>query len=354
MMRKWGMVFMILALLGAPILACGFPLPAGTAMLAVGKAVCAEEEAVATCQARQDAYQAMSKLHSAAIQDLTMALYIDDGTQVTSANLTGSYEYVVTGEDTGLGANIHAVVTDGQVESGDGSAPQVLTGMEFIIYGDKAYSSTDGGQTWGYEELDSSALSGIGMLLGLGGARGAALNLFSDPTVFKVTVDANAPIDGQVMDVQTLTLDLSALLAKPDVMTGLLQQGTTAGGDILNLSPEDLQALDPQQIALMSVFLLPLLEGTELSTTLYIGQDDGYIHRVEDNYVLMMDLSKIDAQSKPMKMSYVLSGTITQHNATLVINEPQNATPGQGIFGQGGVFGGSGLGSSIFGGSPGQ
>lgn len=353
-MNKWGLVLMVLALLGASTLACGFPLPAGTAMLAVSKAVCAQEEAVATCQARQDAYQAMNKLHSAAVKDLTMALYIDDGTQVTAANLAGSYEYVVTGEDTGLGANIHAVVTDGQVQSGDGSPPQILTGMEFIIYGDKAYSSLDGGQTWGYEELDSSALSGIGMLLGLGGARGAALNLFSDPTVFKVTVNENVSVDGQMMSVQTLTLDLSALLANADVMSALLQQGTTAGGDMLNLSPEDLQAFDPQQIALMSVFLLPLLEGTELSTTLYIGQDDGYIHRIEDHYVLMMDLSKIDAQSKPMKMSYLLSGTITQHNAALVINVPQNATQGQGIFGQGGVFGGSGLGSSIFGGSSGQ
>ena len=351
MMRKWGLVLMVFVLLGAPMLACGFPLPVGTTMLAVGKAVCAQGESVATCQARQDAYQAMNKLHSAAVGDLTMALYIDDGSQVTAANVAGSYEYVVTGEDTGLGANIHAVVTDGQVQSGDGSAPQVLTGMEFIVYGDKGYSSTDGGQTWTYEDLDSSALSGIGMLLGLGGARGATLNLFSDPTVFKVTVDQTVPIDGQMMNVQTLTLDLSALLANADVMSGLLQQGTAAGGDLLNLSPEDLQAFNPQQIAMMSSILLPLFEGTELSTTLYIGQDDGYIHRVEDNYVLMMDLSKIDAQSKPIKMSYLLSGTISQYNAELAINVPQNATQGQGIFGQGGVFGGSGLGSTIFGGS---
>jgi hypothetical protein len=52
-------------------------------------------------------------------------------------------------------------------------------------------------------------------------------------------------------------------------------------------------------------------------------------------------------------MSYLLSGTITQHNAPLVLNVPSNATPGQGIFSQeGSVFGGSGLGSSVFGGGP--
>jgi len=351
MMKLKGTVLLILAMLAAPALACGFPLPAGTAMLAAGKATCAQGEAIATCQARQDAYQMMSKLRSAAVQDLTMDLYIDDGTEVISARMTGSYEYLVTGEDSGLGANIHAVVADGQVDTGDGN-PQSLTGMEFIIYGNKAYSSMDGGQTWGYEELDSSALSGIGMLLGLGGTRGAALNLFADSAVFSVTIGPTVQIDGQMMEVQTLKLDLPKLLANADAMTRLLQQGTSAS-DLLDLSPEDLQTFDPQQIALMSALLLPLMQGTEFSTTLYIGQDDGYIHRIEDNYVLVMDLAKLDAQSKPVKMSYLLSGTITQHNAPLVITEPSNATEGQGIFGQeGGVFGGSGLGSSIFGGGP--
>jgi hypothetical protein len=349
-MKTWGTILVVLAILAVPMLACGFPLPAGTALLAVSKGACAEGEAVATCQARQDAYQMMNKLQSAAVEDLTVNLYMDAGESVTTATLTGSYEYVVTGEDEGLGANIHAVVTDGQVESGDGN-PQSLSGMEFIIYGSTAYSSTDGGTTWGYEELDPSALSGIGALLGLGGTRGAALNLFADPTIFSVTIGPNVPIDGQVMDVQTLRLDLPKLLANADAMTRLMQQGTLAGGDLLNLSQEDLQNLDPAQIALMSALLLPLMQGTDFSTTLYIGEDDGYIHRIEDNYVLVVDLSQIDAQSKPIKMSYLLSGTITQHNAPLVITVPQNATPGQGFFSQeGGLFGDSGLGSSVFGG----
>jgi hypothetical protein len=353
-MKTRGAILMVLAALAAPMLACGFPLPAGTALLAVSKAVCAEGEAVATCQARQDAYQAMNKLQSAAIQDLTLNLYIDDGATVTSANVTGSYEYVVAGEDSGLGATIHAMITDGQVESGDGN-PQSLTGMEFIVDGTTAYSTTDGGATWGYEELDPTALSGVGALLGLSGARGAVLNLFADPTVFSVTVGPNVQIDGQVMDVQMLTLDLPKLLANADVLAKLLQQGTSAGGDLLNLSPEDLQNLDPKQIALMSALLLPLMQGTELSTRLYIGQQDGYIHRIEDNYVLVMDLSQIDAQSKPIKMSYLLSGTITQVNAPLVINIPHNAVQGQGVFSQeGGLFGSSGLGSSVIGDSTGN
>ncbi|HVO70260.1 MAG TPA: hypothetical protein VMT24_09450 [Aggregatilineaceae bacterium] len=350
-MKTWGTVLLVLAVLAAPALACGFPLPAGTALLAVSKAVCAEGESVATCQARQDAYQSMNKLQSVAIEDLTMSLYVDDGEQVTSATLAGSYEFVVTTDDL-LGGYVHAVLTDGQIDTGD-SNPESLQNMEFIIYGSKGYTSYDGGKTWVVEELDATELSGMGMLLGLGGSRGASLNLFADPTVFNVTIGPSVQIDGQVMDVQTLTLDLPKLLANADAMTRLLQQGTAAGGDLLNLTEEDLQNFDPAQIALLSGLLLPLMQGTGFSTTLYIGEEDGYIHRIEDSYVLLMDLPQIDPQSKPLKMSYLLSGTITQHNAPLVINEPQNATQGQGIFGEGGVFGGSGLGSSIFGGSSG-
>jgi hypothetical protein len=352
-MKTWGSALMVLAMLAAPMLACGFPLPAGIATLAVGKAVCAQGEAIATCQARQDAYQSMSKLRSAAVNDLTLDLHIDDGSQsVTSATVSGSYEYIVASDDSGLGATIHAVLIDGQVDSGDGN-PQSLSGLEFIIYGNKAYSSLDGGQTWGYEELDPSELSGIGALLGVGGARGAVLDLFADPTVFSVTVGPSVQIDGQMMDVQTLSLDLPKLLTNPDAMTRLLQQAISAGGDMLDLTAEDMQNMDPAQIALMSAMLLPLMEGTAFSTTLYIGQDDGYIHRIEDSYVLAMDLSLIDPQSQPIKMGYLLSGTIAQHNASLVINEPQNAVQGQGIFSEeGGVFGGSGLGSSVFGGGP--
>ncbi|MBN1964981.1 MAG: hypothetical protein JW910_10055, partial [Anaerolineae bacterium] len=76
-MRKWALFLTIAAMLAAPMLACGFPLPAGTTMMRVSKAVCAEGEAPESCQARQDAYQLMGKLQSAAIPDLEMALVAD-------------------------------------------------------------------------------------------------------------------------------------------------------------------------------------------------------------------------------------------------------------------------------------
>jgi len=49
-------------------------------------------------------------------------------------------------------------------------------------------------------------------------------------------------------------------------------------------------------------------------------------------------------------MNYGLSGDITQHNGTIQIMEPTNATEGAGLLSEeSGILGGGGLGSSLFG-----
>lgn len=347
-MKKWGSALMLLAMLAAPMLACGFPLPAGTATMAVSKAVCAEGEAAESCRARQDAYQLMNKLQSAAVEDMSMHLYVDDGAEVTEATITGSYDYVLTESSEGLGANVHVRLDEGQMTSADGT--EALSGVEFIIVGNKAYTSKDGGSTWVIEDLDAQAMLGVNVLLGLGGPTGTAVDLFSDPAIFSVAPGPATSEAGQTMQVQTLTLDLGKLLGSADALTALMQAGAAAGGAELGLTQEDL-GLDPAQVAAMSAMLLPMFTGSSFSTTLYIGADDGYIHRIEDNYVLTMDMTAFDATSKPLKMTYELSGNITRHNEPLLISEPQGAVEGAGLLTEeGGLFGSGGLGSSIFGG----
>ncbi len=346
-MKKWGLALMLVAILATPMLACGFPLPAGTEMMAVSKAVCADDEAPESCQARQDAYQMMSKLQSAAVEDLSVSLYIDDGESVTEVNLTGSYEYVVTDSTEGLGADIHAMLESGEMTAS--GEDQSLGGMEFIVVGNTGYTSSDGGETWVYEELDQNALLGLGLLLGLSGPTGTGLDLFADPSIFTVTTGEGEAMMGQAMQTQTLTVDLTAMMSNADVLSVLLQEGVVAGGDSLGLNADELG--DPAEFAMMAGMLLPFLSGSEFSTTIYIGADDGYIHRVEDHYVFNMDLSAFDPESAPMKMAYDLSGDVTQHNGAITIAAPEGATEGPGFLSEeGGLFGGSGLGDSLFGG----
>jgi hypothetical protein len=114
---------------------------------------------------------------------------------------------------------------------------------------------------------------------------------------------------------------------------------------------------DPAQLAMLAPMLMPAFEGTVFSTTLYIGADDGYIHRIEDSYVFTLDSSKIafgaDSGEAPtvMTMIYELSGNLAEFNAPLAIAAPENAQEGTGVLGdEGSLFGGSGLGDNLFGG----
>ncbi len=350
-MKRNGLLgLMVLAMLAVPMLACGFPLPAGTTMLAVSKAVCAEGEAVNTCQVRQDAYQAMSKLESVAIEDLSMTLYVDGGASVTSMTLTGTYEYVVTDDETGLGANIHAVLTD--AEMSDSSGTESLAGAEFIVFGDKAYTKKPG-EDWVYEQLDQNALLGLGLILGLSGPTGAGLDLFSDPAIFTVSVADGMTIGDQATQAQMLALNLGALLSNAEALGSVMTQGFSAGGGALGMTQEDL-GLDPAQLAMMSMLFLPMFEGSAFTTTVYIGADDGYIHRIEDSYEFMMDTAALGAlaEGEPQKMTmrYELSGNLVRHNQPVTITAPEGATQGEGLLGEGGGLFGGGLGSGLLGG----
>jgi hypothetical protein len=346
-MKKWGLFVMLFAMLAVPALACGFPLPAGTTTMVVTKAVCAEGEAADSCQARQDAYQMMSEVNAVVVENLDMAMVVDDGTTVTNAKVTGMFEYQVVEATEGLGANLRAKLETGELTADTGDVS--LSNTEFIIVGNKGYTSRDGGATWVYEELDENALMGLGLLLGIGGVTGSSLDLFSDPAIFTVTAGEDVEMDGQTMKVQTLTLDLAKLLGSGEALGAFMESGFAAGGDSLGLSEEDLGGMDAAQIAMMSAMLMPMFAGSEFSTTLYIGAEDGYIHRIEDKYILNMDATAMGDPSTKLAMNYTLSGDITQHNAELAINAPEDATEGSGLLDEGGLLGG-GLGGSVFGG----
>ncbi|WP_119067831.1 hypothetical protein [Aggregatilinea lenta] len=359
-MKKWTLTLMVLAMVAVPALACGFPLPAGTEMMRISKAVCADGEAPETCQERQDAYQLMGKLQSAVVDDLNVHMLIDAPDEQIQADLLGSYDYQLITANVGLGANINAHWDEGQLT--DASGTELLNDYEIIAIGEEFYVSQDGGQTWESEVVDQQTLMGLGMFLGLGGPLGAALDLYADPGIFTVTVGPDVEYEGQTMHVQTLTVDLEKLLASPEAALGLLEDGLTAGGDLMDMSMDDL-GMTPQEFAMVLPLMQPMMDGTAFSTTIYIGADDGYIHYVEDNFTVAFDASAMDPTQAPIGLVYQMSGYITQHNQPLVITAPSNATEGSGgLFGDSDLFGSgvstgdatpeatsSGLGDALFG-----
>jgi hypothetical protein len=315
-------------------------------MMRVSKAVCAEGEAPDSCQARQDAYQLMGKIQSAVIPDFEMNLVISVTGENTTMSSKGLFEFMLVDSNEGLGANIHAVITEGEITTAEGT--QSIAGTEFIVVGNKGYTSEDGGQTWTYAELDDMTMLGLSMLLGLGGPTGASLDLYADPAIFAVTSAPTVDYEGQTMQVQTLAVDIMGLLGNSEALLALMQDGFAVTAP-LGLDETQL-GMPLDQFAMAAAFLGPFLTGTEANTTLYIGADDGYIHFVDENLKLFMDLSATDPTQEPMEMTYELTGHITQHNAELVIAEPTGATEGGGLFsGEGGLFGGGGLGDSLFG-----
>jgi hypothetical protein len=346
-MKKWTLTVTVAVLLAMHALACGFPFPAGSSMVAVSKAVCAEDEAAASCQQRQDAYQLMGKLQSAQVVDMAVSVLVNDGESLTEMSAEGMFEYAVTGSTEGLGADIHATLTGGTINTG--GAEESLENVEFIVVGGTGYTYDDG--AWTYEELDQNTLLGLGMLLGLTGPTGVGFDLFNAPGIFTVTEEPDADIDGQRMHVQTLTLDLEALLTDAEALAALFD-ASAEGTAELGLDMSELG--DPAEFAMIAVLLLPAFEGSEFSTTIYIGADDGYIHRVEESYVFMLDTGAIafaeEGDATRMELTYSLVGTITAHNESLMITAPADAQEGEGLLDDGGLFGsGGGLGDSLFG-----
>ncbi len=342
-MKKWALMVMVIALLAMPMLACGFPFPAGTSMIAVSKAVCAQDEPAASCQQRQDAYQLMGKLQSAQVAEMAVSVFINDGTAVTEMSAEGAFDYVVSDSALGMGANIHATLTGGTITS-EGS-DQSLENVEFIVFDNTGYTFTNG--EWTYSELDQNTLLGLGMLLGLAGPMGVGFDLYNAPDVFAVELGPDVDINGQTMHVQTLTLDLEALLMNADAITAMLESG---GEGIAALGVDMSELGDPATLSMMAMLLIPAFEGSEFITTIYIGADDGYIHRVEESYIFKMDTGAVafaaEDEAQQMEMRYSLVGTVEAHNESLVIAVPDNAEEGEGLLGE---LGGGGLGDSLFG-----
>jgi hypothetical protein len=345
-MKKLGLVLMLLAMVAVPMLACGFPLPAGTGTMAVAKTICADGEDPATCQARQDAFQMMSTIQSAAVPDWSMSMLVEtnDPTQDTNVTIKGSIEYVVVPSDEGLGANIHAVIEEGSSVSAEGT--DTITGAELIIIGNTLYAREAGDETWTSQTMTPDEFSSFGLILGLAGTTGTGIDFYTDPATFSVTAEPDAEFEGQTMKVQNLDVDLAGF-ASSDALGGLMEQGAEASGGLTD-SFEEGAGMSMQDLGMMLPLVFMMATEADAGTVLHIGADDGYIHYVEDFFVLNIDLPAFEegAEATKLNFRYSISGHINQINEAITIEAPTNVIEGEVPD----LFGGANLGDSLFGG----
>lgn len=340
-MKKWVLVVMLVAVMGLPMLACGFPIPVTIEsegeVIGMTKPVCAADEAAESCQMRQDAYELMAALQSGSVQDMVMSMNFNAEGDVGDFHVSGYYDFVANA-DSELGVDLSATIVDGTFA--DAESTDTITNGQLIIVDDQGYSR-EGDEEWSHEDLlsDPDAALGLTVILGLGGS----VDMFSDPAIFTVELGEDVEMNGQTMHVQTLMVDLQSLMMSGDALGGLLSSGAGASGGAL--SEEEL-GMSSEDLAMMAPMFMGFMQGTSFTTTIYIGADDGFIHRVEDNYVFTMDASAMVEDTEPITMSYNLVGNITNHNGAVEISAPEGAVEGGGLFDD---LGG-GMGSGLFGG----
>jgi len=343
-MKKWGLGLMLVAILGLPALACGFPLPVSLSEDAstTSTVVCATGEAADSCQMRQNAYALMAELKSGSVQDMVVDFNYSAEGDEGKMHFTGAYDFVANPGSAGLGIDVSAVIGEGTFT--DASGTEDISGAQFIIVNGVGYSKEAGDDEWKQEDLtsDSDTVMGLGLVLGLGGME---ISLFTEPSAFTVEVLPSVSINGQNMIVQKLTANINSLMMSPDALTGLMQSGSSATGGALS---EEALAMSSEDMAMFAPMLAGFMGGSSFVTTIYIGENDGLIHRVEDEYIFNMDMTARDPTAGAINMSYILSGNIVNHNAVAAIVAPDNAVESTG--GLLGELGGGGLGESLFGG----
>jgi hypothetical protein len=108
----------------------------------------------------------------------------------------------------------------------------------------------------------------------------------------------DADMMGQSMAVFTTEFDLQGLLSDPELGTLIMDLLENPALAEMNMQTEDLQINETQiQFVLMTVGLL--LKDFSISTTQYVGLDDSFVHRVEFDMALDVDLSLLGDPDVP-------------------------------------------------------
>ncbi len=192
--------------------------------------------------------------------------------QTVMASGTGNGAVSITSPDDAL---VYLYIAEASMD--DGESSETIEDVEVILTPTMQYVKYEGEWYGGQEETDFSSFDTSALdFNSLMGSLGIDLT-----NVATTTRGDDAELHGQAMATFSTSIDigqlLNALLASPAV------------GEALGMGGEE--AMSPEELQMISAFLVPMLEGTSLDAEQWIGLDDGYVHEVSVNLVLSLDMT---------------------------------------------------------------
>ncbi|NDJ74891.1 MAG: hypothetical protein GYB65_01415, partial [Chloroflexi bacterium] len=272
----------------------------------------------ADCELLLDATAQMDTVSSMTLPAWSIDARLDteDGTLVFRAAGTGAAIVPVDVNPTNPFTGQVLVLDITEASIGDGVTEQIGSGqliitdsMTYFFFDDQWY----GGETAeGQPSAMNMPLLATGDLASLG---------YDFSGVTLTTRGADTEYMGQPVATFTTDVDFVALvstaLASPAFSS--LLEGATAGSDGGTVSAEE--------VALLSLLLTPLLQGSDIGTEQWVGLDDGYIHAIVIDVTLNFDLSIFDPSTPPITGTFNFASEIGGFNEPVEYEVPTEYEP---------------------------
>jgi hypothetical protein len=236
------------------------------------------------CDTLLAALDTLNTVQSFTIPAWEVSFDMDDGSQTVSLSASGQAGYAA-GEmvtDTVL----HVVIDEISMTPAEGEIPEYV---EVILADGFGYINYDG--QWYGEELSESDLADFEDMFGMAGGESMGLGLESlgiDLTgVVTTTRGADEDMMGMSLAPYTMEVDIAGL-----VMAAL---ASPMVGEAMGMAGEE--AMSPEELQMMGAIFAPILGDTSISAGVWVGNDDGFIHRVELNLALDVDMTMFDPEA---------------------------------------------------------
>ncbi len=273
---------------------------------------CAGLEA-ADCQLLLGAQDALRGLQSFTSPEWAIDLNFTDGSQTFAFNASGRGAVVLPQSGTS-GLLVHLVIDSASLSAPD-QAPQ--SGSAEVILTDKMAFVNWNGEWYGQELTeDDLNLSELGSLQDMNPASLAGVPGIDLSGTVTTARGADEMILGQNAAAFTTNVDITgflmAVLSSPVVGQAMGMEGMSDTG----MTAEDVQML--------GMFLGPMLEGSTLTFTQWVGQDDGLVHQVALDLGLNLNMSAFDPETQPITGSASFRAQIDQINEPYEVAMPEN------------------------------
>jgi len=306
-MRRVTRIFTLLVVVAA--MALGVALPAAAQdsnPLCTGLAA-------SDCQLLVGGRDALSGLKSFTSPEWLIDLNFTDGKQSFVINATGQAAFVLPQDGTS-GLLVHLVVDSFNAavpdeEPQSGSVEVIVTDtMAFVNWKGEWY-----GQELSPEDLDTGSLAAINP------ETWDVSSSFDLQGSVTTTRGADETILGQNTAAFTTDVDITGFLMA--VLT------SPAFGQALGAADMGDTGMTPEDVQMLGMFLGPMLQGTTLSFTQWVGQDNGQLRQVALNLGLNLDISAFDPETQPITGALIFRAQVDKVNEPYDVPLPENYRP---------------------------